>query len=186
MSYRSKRGVFSSGAGFTFVEVVVGITILGLVAGSILYGLNQLNYFATVNRLYTAAQTLAQNQIDLILTKGPFDPTQSKYPLLNSTDSTSNILRTDVGTYYSDPSTPTKLYTTARDVAIYTDPMSNNAIVYGTIASSISDAGVSISGTSLNIRKATVTVSFTLRKNRNVFNNGTYTVTMNTMRAPDQ
>ncbi len=125
--------------GFTFTEVLIGLTVIALVGSAVLFGLNRLNTFASVNRLYTVAQTLAQNQIDLILTKGPFDPSQNKYPLLNGTDPTSNILRTDVATYYSNPSTPTKLYTSPPNppVALYKDPMNNNAIVTGNIATSI-------------------------------------------------
>src|SRR5947208_434004 len=60
--------------GFTVVEVMAGVSIIALVAGVVIFGLSQLNYYASVNRLFTAAQTLAQNQIDLILTKVPFNP----------------------------------------------------------------------------------------------------------------
>ena len=156
-------------SGFTLVEVMAAATILALVATSVIFGLSQLNYFATVNRLYTAAQTLAQNQIDLILTKAPYNPAQSQYP-------TPNVLQ--AGTYYSDPSTPNTLYASARNVSIYTDPSNNNQIVVGTIATTVADTGVSIGGTSLNIKQTTVTVTYTYR-------NKTFTITMNTMRAPD-
>jgi type II secretory pathway pseudopilin PulG len=169
----------TSSAGFTFVEVVVGATILGLVASSVLWGLNQLNGYATSSRLYTAAQTLAQNQIDLILTKGPYDPSQSKYPLLDSTDSSTNILRTDKK-YYSDPTTPTKLYTSARSVAIYTDPMTNNSIVTGTIATDVTPVTVTVNGVNItDLRRATVTVAYRFRRNN-------YNVVMETMRTSDR
>ena len=71
-------------------ELLVGVAIFGLVATSILWGLNQLNAYATASRLYTEAQTLAQNQIDLLLTRGPFNPQLSPpdYP-------TPNILQTN-------------------------------------------------------------------------------------------
>jgi prepilin-type N-terminal cleavage/methylation domain-containing protein len=87
----------SRAAAFTLTEVLVASTILALIAASVIWGLNQLNYYASVSRLYTAAQTLAQNQIDLILTKAPFNPATSQYP-------TPNVLQ--IGTYYSDPTTP--------------------------------------------------------------------------------
>ena len=116
-------------AGFTLVEVMAGMAILGLAAGSIIYGLNQLNHFATANRLYTAAQTLAQNQIDLILTMGPYDPAAGKYPVpdtCGAATSTNTILRTDAP-YYYDPtrttSCPMSLNANDRKVTLYKDPM---------------------------------------------------------------
>lgn len=174
-----RRRALARQSGFTLVEVVVGATILGLVASSVLWGLNQLNSYATASRLYTAAQTLAQNQIDLILTKGPYDPSQNKYPLLNSTDSSTNILRTDM-IYYSDPTTPNKLYTSARSVAIYTDPMNNNSIVTGTIATTVTPVAVTVNGVNItDLRRATVTVSYRFRRNN-------YNVVMETMRTSDR
>src|SRR6476660_9978255 len=86
-----------SRAAFTLTEVMVSCTILALISASIIWGLNQLNYYAAVSRLYTAAQTLAQNQIDLVLTKAPFNPATSQYP-------TTNVLQ--IGTYSSDPANP--------------------------------------------------------------------------------
>jgi prepilin-type N-terminal cleavage/methylation domain-containing protein len=169
--------------GFTFTELLIGLTIIALVGSTVLFGLNRLNTFASVNRLYTVAQTLAQNQIDLILTKGPFDPAQNKYPRLNGTDPTSNILRTDVTTYYSNPSTPTQLYTAPPNppVELYKDPMNNNAIVTGNIATSIKTTPFTAGSknNNLNVRQASVTVSYTFRSKP-------YSITMNTMRTPDQ
>ena len=157
-------------AGLTLVEACVGILIISIIAASIIWGLNQLNYYATVSRLYTAAQTLAQNQIDLILTKSPYDPAQGLYP-------TPNVLRTDVETYWSDAAG--NIYTSSRSVPIYTDPGTGGAIVNGTIETSITSPTFAISGTNLNLKQAVVNVKYTFRK-RN------YVVTMNTMRAPDQ
>ena len=156
-------------AAFTLVEVMVASVILALIAGSVIWGLNQLNYYASVSRLYTAAQTLAQNQIDLILTKAPFNPATSQYP-------TPNVLQ--IGTYYSDPRSPNTLYPASQSVPIYTDPSSGNATVMGTIATTVQDTNVAISGNSLNVRQATVTVTYTFR-------NKTFTVKMDTMRTSD-
>ena len=170
--------------GFTFVEVIMGITVLALAAGVMIFGLNQLNYYATVNRLYTAAQTLAQNHIDLIRTKGPFDPSKNKYPLLNGTDSNTNILRTDTN-YFYDPTTPTQLYPkttypSGKLVTIYKDPMNGNAIVQGTIEVSVRNPSpaFTVSGNTLEMRQASVTVSYTFRRQ-------TYAVVMNTLRSAE-
>ena len=148
---------------------MAGVAVLGLVVGVVFFGLMQLNNYASVNRLYTAAQTLAQNQIDLILTKAPYDPGNNSFP-------TPNVLQT--GGYYSDPSTPNTLYGSARNVPIYTDPSTNNQVVVGTIRTDITTPNVSVGGTNLNIRQATVTVQYT-------FHGKTYSVKMDTMRAPD-
>jgi type II secretory pathway pseudopilin PulG len=166
---RSIRGRSLFLRAFTIVEVMAGVSIMGLVVGVVLFSLNQLNYYASVNRLYTAAQTLAQNQIDLILTKAPYNPATSQYP-------TPNVLQT--GTYYSDPSTPNTLYGAARNVPIFTDPSTSNQIVVGTIKTTVTAPSISISGTSLNLLQATVTVSYTFRGK-------TFNVKMDTMRTSD-
>jgi prepilin-type N-terminal cleavage/methylation domain-containing protein len=166
-------------AGFTLVELLAAIAILSLVVGSAIWGLNMLNYYASLSRCYTAAQTLAQNQIDVILTRGPYDPVGGNLP-------SPNILRTDA-TYYTNPADGS-ISTSATGsyiVPIYKDPKNGNQIVTGTIATTVKDAGVAWSGTNLNVRQATVTVTFTFRQGKGLFKNGTYTVTMNTMRSPD-
>lgn len=154
------------------VEVLIGLSVFILVSASALWGLNQLNSYASVNRLYTAAQTVAQNQIDLILTKGPYTVSPSATP-------SPNVLQ--IGTYYSDPSDPTNLSPTAVNVPLYYYTTSGNAtvnVVYGTIKTTVASQAASVGGTSLGLRKATVTVTYTFR-------NRTYTVKMDTIRAPD-
>src|SRR5436853_3739603 len=113
----------ASSRAFTIIEVMAGLSILALITGAVFFGLTQLNNYASISRLYTAAQTLAQNQIDLILTKAPYDPTTNSFP-------TPNVLQT--GGYYSDPSTPNTVYNSARSVPIFTDPKTNLNVVTGT------------------------------------------------------
>lgn len=172
----------------------MGLMVLALTGGVVLYGLNQLNYYASVNRLYTTAQTLAQNQIDQVLTKGPFDPLTSppSYP-------TPNILGNDATdlaggatyTYYTDPTQPNTLYSAPRQVTIYKDPMdansATNKVVQGTIKTTVKNTphavttvvgGVSTTS-SLFLRQITVTVAYTFRRRD-------YAVVMDTMRTPDQ
>jgi type II secretory pathway pseudopilin PulG len=159
-------------------ELLVGVVILGLVAASIIWGLNQLNAYATASRLYTAAQTLAQNQIDLLLTRGPFNPQLSPpaYPTPNILQSNSNGTPY---TYYTDPSTGSiSTAPISPPVPIYTDPTSNLAVVSGTIATTNQNAAFAVGGTNLTVIKSTVTVSYTFR-------NKTYNVSMDTMRTSD-
>jgi hypothetical protein len=149
---------------------------LALIAASVIWGLNQLNYYASVSRLYTAAQTLAQNQIDLILTKGPYDPSTNAYP-------SPNWLRTDAK-YYTvmDPlaTLPSATQTTtSTTVPLYVDPANtSNKPVMATIDTVVANTGAAISGVSLNLRQATVTITYTFRRR-------TYTVKMDTMRTSD-
>jgi prepilin-type N-terminal cleavage/methylation domain-containing protein len=164
--------------GFTVVEVMAGVSIIALVAGVVIFGLSQLNYYASVNRLFTAAQTLAQNQIDLILTKAPFNPSSSQYPTPNVLGAASDCNPTY--TYYSDPSTPNTLYSSSRSVPVYyyTSGASQVNVVMGTIKTDVTAPSLTVGGTSLTMRQATVTVTYTFR-------NKTFTVKMDTMRTSD-
>ena len=60
--------------GFTLVEVLIAVSLLGLFSSGALWTLTQANRYAALSRLYTGAQMAAQNQIDLIMSKGPFNP----------------------------------------------------------------------------------------------------------------
>lgn len=186
-----RRRRATSGA-FTLVETLAGIAILGLIASSVTFGLNQLNRYATVNRLYTAAQTLAQNQIDLILTMGPYDPSDvsgTKYPVpsnCGTASATNTILRIDQPYYYDSYATSgCPISTAEKKITLYRDPMAplESATVEATVKTQITDTGmtVNVSGTprSLDLRRATVTVAYTYR-------NRPYSVIMETMRTSDQ
>ena len=69
--------------GFTLVEVLIAVSLLGLFSSGALWTLTQANRYAALSRLYTGAQLAAQNQIDLIMSKGPFSPQDSQWPILN-------------------------------------------------------------------------------------------------------
>jgi hypothetical protein len=75
-------------------------------------------------------------------------------------------------------------HTTTRDnVFVYTDPVTNQVVVTGTMTTTISKVAASMTygGTTspLNVRKAAVKVSYTFR-------NKPYVVAMDTMRTADQ
>ena len=145
---------------FTLAEVVIALAVLGTMSAGCYVGFNSINRYAISSRLYSEALTCAQNQIDQILSKGPFDPTRNKIP---------SVLT--LGT------------TTTPNVFIYKDPVNNNVVVTGTMTTAITDPGTTMtfagSTTNLNTRCATVTVSYTFR-GRN------YSVSMDTMRTADQ
>src|SRR2546429_1442231 len=66
--------------GFTLMEVVMALAVIGTMGAGAYVGFNSLNTYAISSRLYSEAQTAAQNQIDLILSKEPFDPVNTKIP----------------------------------------------------------------------------------------------------------
>jgi prepilin-type N-terminal cleavage/methylation domain-containing protein len=64
-------------AAFSLVEIVIALAVLGTMAAGVYLGFNAVNTYAVSSRLYSEAQTAAQNQIDLILSKEPFDSSTS-------------------------------------------------------------------------------------------------------------
>src|SRR3954470_2581205 len=60
-------------AAFTLIEIVIALAVLGTMAAGVYLGFNAVNTYAVSSRLYSEAQTAAQNQIDLILSREPFD-----------------------------------------------------------------------------------------------------------------
>ena len=66
------RRVCSSRA-FTLVELLVSISIIGLIAGSSIYAMLDSNRFAASDRVRTAAKTACQEKIDQALTT-PYSP----------------------------------------------------------------------------------------------------------------
>src|SRR3989442_10545457 len=60
--------------GFTLVETLVGLSMIALLGAGSFWTMTQMNVYATSARLYSEAIAKAEQQIDAILTKGPFDP----------------------------------------------------------------------------------------------------------------
>src|SRR6185503_1637808 len=78
-----KTGNWRKQLGFTLMEVIMALAVLGTMAAGCYVGFNSLNAYAVSSRLYTEAQACAQNQIDLILSKDPFNlnTTPQKIPV---------------------------------------------------------------------------------------------------------
>jgi prepilin-type N-terminal cleavage/methylation domain-containing protein len=148
--------------GFTLVETVVGLSMLSMLAAGSFWTMNWMNEYATAARLYSEATAKAEQRMDTILTKGPFDPTADPQQI---------------------PTELTLGTTTQDGVLIYKDPVSNQTVVTGTMTTTVSDTGlngtVGTTATALNVWKATVTVAWKFR-GRN------YSVSLDTLRAGDQ
>ena len=154
---------------FTLAEVTMALAVIGTMGAGAYVGFNSINAYAVSSRLYSEAQTCAQNQIDLILSSEPFDPINSKVPsVLGGT-----VLASGGSTTVTTP-----------NVFVYEDPVSGNAVVTGTLTTTITNPGYTMTypvgtTTNLNIYRANVTVSYTYRGK-------SYNVSMDTMRTADQ
>jgi hypothetical protein len=150
------------------MEVVIALAVIATMGGGCYIGFNSLNAYAVTSRLYSEAQTCAQNQIDLILSKEPFDPVNNKVPSVLG----GQVLAANGSTTATTP-----------NVFIYQDPVTGNVVVTGTMTTTITNPGNTMtfagSTTNLNTYRATVTVSYTFR-------NTNYSVSMDTMRTADQ
>ena len=113
------RGRGSHSAAFTLIEIVIALAVLGTMSAGAYVGFNTINAYSVSSRLYSEAQAIAQNQIDLILSKGPFDLRTNRVP---------SVL--ELGTK------------TTPNVFIYRDPVTGNVIVTGTMTTTITDAGL--------------------------------------------
>jgi len=141
---------------------VIALAVLGTMAAGCYIGFNAINEYSVSSRLYSEAQTACQNQVDLILSKEPFDVTTTPQRI---------------------PSVLALGATTTPNVFIYQDPVSGKVIVTGTMTTTVADVGstMTFAGTTanLNMRKATVSVAYT-------FHNKNYNVSMDTIRTADQ
>src|SRR6202011_5831057 len=67
--------------GFSFVELMLALALIGGVSATSIWSLTDTNRQAAANRLFTEAQVVAQNQVELFQTDGPFNPQLSQVPL---------------------------------------------------------------------------------------------------------
>jgi hypothetical protein len=193
------------------VEILIALAVLGTMSAGCYIGFNAINTYGVGSRLYSEALTAAQNEIDLILSKEPFDsvnayvsgsfdPTLNKVPVQLMTTSELDTLATSGVTFPTAAPTATPATTSSyyayypyyrtgsgapinKQAFIYQDPVTGNVVVTGTLTTTITDTGLTSNfinnNTSLNLRKANVTVAYNFR-GRN------YTVSMDTLRTADQ
>jgi prepilin-type N-terminal cleavage/methylation domain-containing protein len=199
--------------GFSLIEIVIALAVLGTMAAGVYLGFNSINTYAVTSRLYSEAQTAAQNQIDLALSKEPFDcsasgayisgtfnPALKKVPVeLMTTAELDTLAASGVPFPTAAPSaTPAvsspyypyyPYYRTAsgqpisRQAFIYQDPVSGKVVVTGTLTTTAVDTG-------LTMTFAGATNSLNVRKVTATvnysFRNKNYNVAMDTLRTADQ
>jgi len=143
---------------FTLTEILITSGVLLLVGATAMYALTMINRYAASSRVQAAAQSIVLNQIDQILTKGPYVPTNSPPDI---------------------PTILTSGTTVSNNLPIFTDPENGNTVVKGTLTTIITDTGTTSSGAPLYVLKASVTLNYS-------FCGRAQSVAMDTLRAPDQ
>jgi Tfp pilus assembly protein PilV len=97
-----REGRFAA-RGFTLVEAVVSVALIGVGVASTLGALTKFNSIAAMSRNWTGASAVLQNQVDLFQSMSPFNPKRGEVPL--ASDGTYDMT---VGTHtiaYKDPAT---------------------------------------------------------------------------------
>jgi prepilin-type N-terminal cleavage/methylation domain-containing protein len=198
--------------GFTLIEIVIALAVLGVMAAGCYIGFNSINAYAVSTRLYSEAQTAAQNQIDLILSKEPFDssssgayisgsfdPSLNKVPVELMTTAELDTLAASGVTFPTAAPTATPATTSTyypyypyyreasgqpikKQAFIYQDPITGTVVVTGTLTSTVTDASLSMSFINSS-NLNTRKATVTVAYN---FRNNPYTLTMDTLRTSDQ
>ena len=142
MTFRSlhKLSARSALAGFTLVEAVISIGLLGVGVAITVGNLTKMNQIASASRYRTAAYTALMSQISLFQSVGPFNP-QNIPPLIPeipwAADGTYDLrIGTHKPIYYKDPSTGVVSPTWP----IYRESDSNVALyIPGTMTTTVTD-----------------------------------------------
>jgi prepilin-type N-terminal cleavage/methylation domain-containing protein len=213
-SHRYLPGPAWRRGGFSLIEIVISLAVLGTMAAGVYLGFNSINTYAVTSRLYSEAQTAAQNQIDLVLSREPFDcspsgayisgtfnPALKKVPVELMTTAELDILAASGVTFPTAAPTVTPAVTStyypyypyyrtaggqpiSRQAFIYQDPVSGKVIVTGTLTTTAVDTGM------------TMTFPPGATNNLNVrkvtatvsysFRNKDYNIALDTLRTADQ
>jgi prepilin-type N-terminal cleavage/methylation domain-containing protein len=199
-------------AGFTLIEIVIALAVLGTMAAGVYIGFNAINTFAVSSRLYSEAQTAAQNQVDLVLSKSPFDingayisgsfdSSLNKIPVELMTTSELDGLAAAGVAFPTTAPTATPATTSSyypyypyyrtgagapikKQAFIYQDPITGSVLVTGELTSNITDTG-----STMSFVNATPTNLNTRRANVSVtynFRGRDYNLSMDTLRTADQ
>ena len=146
-------------AAFTLAEVMVALGLFGITATAAVSAMLKMNNNASLSRLQTGASTVAQNQIDLVLSDSPFNPQKSQVP------PELTIGTTSIGS------------STSPTVPVYTDPKTGLQVL-GWMDTTVADTATTLNGTALNVYQISVIVSYK-------FKGRLYSVSMSTLRCSD-
>ena len=145
---------------FTLTEAAIAIALIAITMTAVLMTMSRLNESASVARNATGASAVVQNQIDLILSDGPFNPQKTNE---NGTPQIPPELV--VGTHV------------ATNVPIYREP-TTGIVVSGTMTTTVVDLSTVLGGITMPLYRAVVSVTYNYRSRD-------YTLTRSTLRASD-
>jgi type II secretory pathway pseudopilin PulG len=165
--------------GFTLVEAVVSIALIGIGVASTLGALTKFNAIADMSRNGTGAYRAVMNQIDLIQSDGPFNPGKFNADGVTRQIPPELILDATRG----GPLTQNNVV-----VYQYRDPSNNNVvIVKGTMTTSVTD--LNPGSLSLYMYQAVVTLTFNYLNHDGLNHNGVtfppFSLSMTTIRTSD-
>jgi len=185
-------------------------------ASGVYLGFNGVNTYAVSSRLYSEAQTAAQNQVDLILSKAPFDPSSNgayvsgtfnpalnKIPVELMTVAELDILAASGVNFPSTPPTspPAKTdpyyayYPYYRDGTSSPNVLKRQAFIYHDpvtgldLVTGVLSSTIVDAGLTMNFINATATNLNTRKANVSVtytYRGKNYTASMDTLRSGDQ
>jgi prepilin-type N-terminal cleavage/methylation domain-containing protein len=169
LAWKTRGRTFSSGRNlcraFTLVELLVAMSIIGLVAGSSVWAMLDSNRFASIDRIRTAAKAACQEKIDQALTT-PYS--SDALPPLFTTGSPASIPAPS-----GNPDRGTQTIP-AETISLYVDQDNTNPqAVQGTRTTR-----VSLSDATLGLVRVWVRVDYTFRGKA-------YSYEMYVVRAPD-
>lgn len=181
-------------------------------AAGVYLGFNSINTYAVTSRLYSEAQTAAQNQIDLVLSKEPFDisaayisgsfnPALKKVPIEVMTTAELDALASSGVSFPTTAPTATPATTSSyypyypyfrsgsgqpvsKQAFIYQDPVSGKVVVTGDLITTVADTAMTMTFPGAATNNLNVRrVTATVQYN---FRNKQYNVSMDTLRTADQ
>jgi type II secretory pathway pseudopilin PulG len=167
--------------GFTLVEAVVGIAVLGIGIASTIGALTKFNAIASAGRNATGAYTAVMNQIDLIQSLSPFNPQK-----MNDRPDCDGVIHSQIPKDYCNTPATYDLTLgrhTYNNVPVYQDP-ATGVVVSGTMTVDVADnaSGASypapIAGLPANTYQFKVTITYT-------YLGRTSTYSMTTIRTSD-
>ena len=147
-------------AAFTLTEAAVAIALIGITMTAFMVAMTSLNQSASIARNATGAAAVVQNQIDLILSDGPFNPQKTNAD----------------GSVQIPPELVLGSHITA-NVPIYREP-TTGIVVSGTLTTTVTDMSTTQNGIQMSTYRADVQVTYTYR-------NKTYSMTRSTLRTSD-
>ena len=147
-------------AAFTLTEAAIAIAIVAICMTSFLMAMSRLNESASISRNATGAAAVLQNQIDLLLSDGPFNPQKT-----NSDGTVQIPPELTIGTHVTDA------------VAIYREA-TTGIVVSGTLTTTVTDMTTVLAGITMPTYRADISISYTYR-GRN------YTFSRSTLRTSD-